>query len=220
MNQTLNIMKKISLLFILLIVSTFIFAQTDGVTKIPEGRTHTGFYLSMGAGPHFPSISSEIKEVYDYTFTGTGAVFDIKIGGAVKENLILHATLISSSLSGPKVTSGSNSQNASNNLSIGEAMLGGGLTYYIMPQNIFFSGSVGFGGYSLIDNDNNNTSVATDRGFAMQLKAGKEWWVSKRWGLGIAVTYGKTKLTNTPGGSVEELMDSNNFGILFNATLN
>ena len=220
MNQTRNEMKKISLLSVLFIASTLVFAQSETIAKPPEGRTHTGFFLSMSVGPHFPSISSEIVGVYDYKFTGTGAIFDIKIGGAVKENLILHATLVSSSLAGPKVTSGSNSQNASNNLSIGEAMLGGGLTYYIMPQNIFFSGSVGFGGYSLIDSDNSNASVATDRGFAMQIKAGKEWWVSKRWGLGIAVTYGKTKLTNTPGGSVEELMDSNNFGILFNATLN
>jgi hypothetical protein len=174
----------------------------------------------MSIGPNFPTITSEVKGDSKYTFTGTGALFDIKIGGALQENLLLHATLLSSSLVGPKVTSGSISQNAPNNLSIGESMLGGGITYYIMPQNIFLSGSVGFGGYTLIDNTNSNNSVSTDKGFSMQIKAGKEWWVSKKWGLGIAVTYGKTKLTNSPGGGVEEFMDSNNFGVLFNATLN
>jgi hypothetical protein len=71
-----------------------------------------------------------------------------------------------------------------------------------------------------LTDSNNDISFSTDRGFSMQLKAGKEWWISKRWGLGVALTYGKTKLTNTPGGGVEELMNSNNFGILFNATLN
>ncbi len=104
-------------------------------------------------------------------------------------------------------------------MSLGEAMIGGGITYYIMPSNIFLSGSLGIGGFTLIEDDN-NTNVSTDNGFSMQLKVGKEWWVSKKWGLGVALTYGKTKLTNKPGGSVEERMNSNNLGILFNATLN
>ncbi|MDY0344739.1 MAG: hypothetical protein RBR28_14275 [Lentimicrobium sp.] len=54
----------------------------------------------------------------------------------------------------------------------------------------------------------------------MQLKIGKEWWVSKRGGLGLAATYGTTTLTNSPGGGIEERLSSNNLGILFNATLN
>lgn len=213
-------MKKITVLTLLLLTATLSFAQMEQLTRLPEGRQHKGFFLSLSIGPNFPTITSEVKGYPKYTFTGTGALFDIKIGGAVQENLILHGTILSSSMVGPKVSSGSNSQNASNNLAIGEAMFGGGITYYIMPQNIFLSGSVGFGGYSLIDNTNSNNSVSTDKGFSMQIKAGKEWWVSKRWGLGIAVTYGKTKLTNSPSGGVEEFMDSNNFGVLFNATLN
>ena len=71
-------------------------------------------------------------------------------------------------------------------------MIGGGITYYIMPSNIFLQGSLGIGNFNLIDNDK-KTSVSTDRGFSMQLKVGKEWWISKRWRLGVALTYGKTK---------------------------
>jgi len=137
----------------------------------------------------------------------------------VQENLILHATITSSSLAGPKVTSSGSSQNSSNNMSLGEAMIGGGMTYYFMPANIFISGSAGLGNFTLIDSDN-NTNISTDRGFSFQLKAGKEWWVSKRWGLGVAVSYGKTMVTNTPGGGIEERLNSNNIAILFNATLN
>jgi hypothetical protein len=194
-------------------------AQTTEMTPEAGYRQHKGFFLSMSVGPNFPSITAEVIGDYNYKFRGTGAQFDLKIGGAVKENLILHATFTSNMMAGPEITSGGSSQNTSNNITLGETMMGGGITYYVMPANISLSGSLGIGNFTLIDNDN-ETSVSTDRGFSIQLKVGKEWWISKRWGLGVAVTYGKTKLTNTPGGGVEELMNSNNFGILFNATLN
>jgi hypothetical protein len=194
-------------------------AQTTEKTPEAGYHQHKGFFLSMSVGPNFPSITAEVVGDYNLKFKGTGAQFDLKIGGAIKENLILHASLTSNTMAGPKITSDGSSQNTSNNLALGETIMGGGITYYVMPANISLSGSLGIGNFTLIDNDN-DSSVSTDRGFSMQLKVGKEWWISKRWGLGVALTYGKTKLTNTPGGGVEELMNSNNFGILFNATLN
>lgn len=212
-------MKKAVITGFLIAIISICNAQSIVYLQEPGYRQHTGFYLSLSVGPNFPSITSEIPGISNFKFTGTGAQFDIKIGGAVKENLILHATLISNALAGPKVTSSGISQKISNNVSIGEAMFGGGITYYIMPANFFLSGSVGLGNYTVMA-ENNANSISTNRGFSMQLKIGKEWWVSKRWGLGIAATYGKTKLTNSPGGRIEEFMNSNNLGILFNATLN
>jgi hypothetical protein len=212
-------MKKGSVIGLFLVISSICNAQNYTGIQDVVYRQHRGFYLSMSMGPNFPSITSEVAGVYKYNFSGVGAQFDLKIGGAIKENLILHASLTSNTLSGPQIISDGLNQNASNNLTLGEAFMGGGLTYYLMPVNISLSGSLGIGNFTVIDSDN-ETSVSTDRGFSMQLKAGKEWWISKRWGLGIALTYGKSKLTNTPGGNVEELLNSNNFGILFNATLN
>lgn len=212
-------MKKAVITGFLIAIISICNAQTIGYIQEPGYRQHTGFYLSLSVGPNFPSINSEVLGAYSVNFSGTGAQFDFKIGGAVKENLILHATLISNAMSGPKVSWEGISEKTSNDLSIGEAMFGGGLTYYIMPSNFFLSGSLGLGNFTVMEVNNAN-SISTNRGFSMQLKIGKEWWVSKRWGLGIAATYGKTKLTNSPGGGIEELMNSNNLGILFNATLN
>ncbi len=212
-------MKKLKVLGLFIIIISTCSAQIIDRTYEAGYRQHKGFYLSMGLGPNFPSIKSEVIGDYDLTFTGVGAQFDLKIGGAIKENLILHATLLSNSMPGPKTTSADgSSQKTSNNLTLGESMLGGGITYYLMPSNIFLSGSLGIGNFTVIDDDK-ESNVSTDRGFSMQLKVGKEWWVSKRWGLGVALTYGKTNLTNKPI-SGNELLRSNNFGILFNATLN
>lgn len=196
------------------------YAQENVQVQEIKYHQHKGFFLSMGIGPNFPGITDKVAGVYDLKFTGTGALFDLKIGGAIKENLILHATILSSTISGPKTTfADGSSENSSNGLTLGETSIGAGITYYLMPSNIFLSGSLGIGNFSVLDDDN-DIDVSTDRGFSMQLKAGKEWWVSRRWALGVALTYSKTSLTNKPGGGVEERMNSNNFGILFNATLN
>jgi hypothetical protein len=211
-------MKRTTFLGLFILIFSICNAQFREKTQDNGFHQHKGFYLSMSLGPNFASISDKVAGNYDYVFSGTGAQFDLKIGGAISENLILHATIISNSLTGPNIKSDGESRKTSNNLTMGEAMFGAGITYYVMPSNILLSGSLGLGNFTVLDNDQKK-SVSSDRGFSMQLKAGKEWWVSKRWGLGVALTYGSTNLTNSPGGSVKELMNSNNIGILFNASL-
>lgn len=194
----------------------FVTAQNSTETRV---RAHKGFYLSMGLGPVFGNINMKSNELGEVTYSGTGAVFDFKIGGAIKENLILHGSLMSSSMAGPEVKTSAGSGKSSNNINLGEALIGGGVTYYIMPENILLSGSLGLGNFTVINNDT-NVNVSTERGFGMQIKVGKEWFVSKKWGLGLAATYGKTSVNNTPGGGVQEILNSNRFGIMFSASLN
>jgi len=212
-------MKK--LLVFGLLVTTLTSLNAQEAQKVIH--QHRGFYMSLAAGPVFGKVHDDVTEStgsYTLDMSGTGAVFDFKIGGAVKENLILHATIISNTMAGPTITSSNNSSTKANdNLNVGEAMFGAGVTYYLMPLNMLFSGTLGIGNFSIMDNTN-NTNISTQRGFSMQLKVGKEWWVSKKWGLGIGLTYGKTSLTNEPGGGVSEKLNSNRFGILFNASLN
>jgi hypothetical protein len=216
-------MKK--LFFLGLVLATITSIKAQNVLQVQEVlHQHKGFYLSMGLGPVFGKVTDDVNENgYKYTMdmSGTGFLFDFKIGGAIKENLILHATIISNTMSGPNITiSNGTSTKASDNVNVGEAMFGAGLTYYLVPGNVLLSGSLGIGNFSIMDNTNSENNVSTQRGFSMQLKVGKEWWISKKWGLGVGLTYGKTSLTNEPGGGLTEKMNSNRFGILFNASLN
>lgn len=206
-------MKKI---FNLIMVAMLFVTATYSQEK---NQQHKGFYLSMGLGPAFGNINLDSNEEGKSTMSGTGAVFDFKIGGAIKENLILHATLFSNGLVGPKVTNSFGSGKATDNVTISEAMIGGGITYYIMPQNLFISGSLGSGVFA-IDNQDTGYKATTDRGLSFQLKIGKEWWVSRKWGLGAAVAYGHTNVDSNPNNTLNEKMNSNRFSIMFNATLN
>ena len=177
----------------------------------------------MSIGPTFGTIRDDMTGTITdkLEFSGTGVQFDIKIGGAVQENLILYASMASTVINGPKINSTSQTGRLNGNMGINENMLiGVGLTYYVMPNNLFLSGSAGMGNYTLTDNNDSKNNVKTDNGFSIQLKAGKEWWVGKRWGLGIALTYGKTIVKNGPYVGTEEKFNSNRFGVLFNATFN
>ena len=97
-------------------------------------------------------------------------------------------------------------------------MLGIGVTYYL-PENIFFSGSIGMAAFNLQDNtdEDNEIEGQTDRGIGVQVAVGKEWWVSDNWGLGVsaAFTYGAAE-------DKHDLGDASAYGIniMFSATFN
>lgn len=58
-----------------------------------------------------------------------------------------------------------------------DAFLGAGVTYYVIPSNLFIGASLGFDLYpSMIG-----------VGGSAQVMLGKEWQVSKEWGLGMAL---------------------------------
>ncbi len=92
-------------------------------------------------------------------------------------------------------------------------MYGVGITHYT-SKNFFFTGNAGVGKFTF---DDGNSSMSTSNGFSFSLKAGKEWWVSKKLGIGAAFTYGKTKSTNTEF-SYTEKWNSNRLGILLQLT--
>ncbi|HYZ88777.1 MAG TPA: hypothetical protein VE620_05735, partial [Myxococcales bacterium] len=93
------------------------------------GPSHHGFFLRMDldAGYHNTSGGSTA------TIDGPAGGFGISIGGNVADNLALFG-----------IASGSGS--GGDNTRAGHALLGIGLTYYLMPANVFLSGAVGFAG--------------------------------------------------------------------------
>ena len=206
-------MKKLIILGIAFLGFISLNAQ-DGFHK------HDGFYLSLAGGPSAGTISMEGSQNGNSatgSYKGSGGALDIQIGGAIKENLILHANLTSLAITGPTVTLNGVSAKFPNESSIGQAMFGVGLTYYIMPANIFFTANIGSGNFTVTDN---GKSTSTDHGGAFQIKIGKEWWVSKNWGLGVSAILNTIRVSNNPTTGGTEKISGAQFGVLFNATFN
>ncbi len=196
-------------------------SQVYEFPKTYTGKKHRGFYLSLALGVNSTGITSDSKNYGTANLTGEGGGMDIKIGGAISENWILHATILSHGITGPKVSSdywGIDDLKADNNLSISQGLIGGGFTYYNY-YNFLFSASAGFGGFTF-ENEAEDVDFSTDNGFSYQLKVGKEWWVSPKWGLGVALFYHNINCINQKGNIAEEKLRSNSFGVVFNATRN
>jgi hypothetical protein len=92
---------------------------------------------------------------------------------------------------------------------------GPGITYYIMPENLYLSLSILL---NLAIMNAEGESNKSKPGYGFNILAGKEWWVGAQWGLGIAI-YG---YYNSQGHmDFDELtMSAFSFGVVFSATHN
>ncbi len=209
-------MKKVLLGFSIICFSFFICkGQTSGTSDYFY-HSHTGFYLSLGLGPYFGSITDHMpSQGYDMTMSGTGIEFNFNIGAAVANNFIIHFDLIGNTIENPNVTYSNGQQGGTaNNIATDESIYGLGLTYFFMPANISLSGTIGLGRFTLNNSTNNSIVASTSSGLAIQLKLTKEWWISRRWLLGLGVTYTTTSATDNSGSNTEEDLSSGGVAFL------
>ncbi len=167
---------RISLL-IVLAIGAAVLPQTS----LARSRDHDGgFFLRLSAG--IGGAGTELQDVSPTTkFSGSASDVNFAIGGVVAPNLALHATLFGWAATNPEIEIGGVSASVNGDLSL--SALGVGLTYYVMPANLYLSGSIGAGSLQL---DLPSGSGETGTGVVADFTLGKEWWVSRSWGLGIA----------------------------------
>ena len=207
--------------FTVILTSALLSGIAHSQPSDPGFHAHDGFYLSLCGGfggltwaDDEPPVTSEMS--------GATGNLDFKIGGAVmRDRLILSGDLITAHAPNPKEKG--NSAPVANNASLRMGIIGMGATYYFMPVNIFLSGTFGIGRFT---EDFGNGQQTSDGGLGFQLKVGKEWWVSKDWGIGVSVALlhlGVPDQSNAdgPGGShLSESLGANALGILFNSSFN
>jgi hypothetical protein len=195
----------LSILVLILFVST---------ANAGDPREHDGFFLRLSAGGGWAKTELEDEETGD-TLEADAPVAEsnFAVGGCVAENLAIHATFYGWLMSDPDVEItgvGSGELNGEFTLSA----FGAGITYYIVPVNIYLSASAGAGTISFEGPD---FDVESDTGFAGDVTIGKEWWVGDSWGLGFA---GAVNLHSIPDGGIDENWKGTSFALRFSATLN
>jgi len=174
-----------------------------------------GFFLRMSAGGGSANSKLEVGGEF-IEFTGTCTDINFAIGGIVSPNLALHGTLFGWVISDPDleirtaVLNGSGP--TSSDLTLGA--VGVGMTYWFMPANLYLSSSIGSAGLTL---EAGGQELNWDRGLALDVTLGKEWWVGDAWGIGVAggVTY-----HSLPQEGLNDNWSGTSFGIRFTATHN
>lgn len=204
-------MRTLTVLFLI----SFLAAPAGGQepSQPPGFHEHDGFYLSLSAGPGYSSTKDEAEPLGTFTISGMAVAFDVRIGGTIADNLVLSGDIISWSIQDPKVEREGGGSGTFDGMFM-HITYGAGLTYYFMPSNIFLSGGLGAGYFSF---SRGGDSFRTDPGLSFHVKAGKEWWVSADWGLGVAASFGWGSVKNTVDSQTETL-SGYSVNVQFNAT--
>lgn len=193
-------------------------SEDDGPAQIPcvtSGgyHTHDGFYLSARLGLGWLWASAD----GDGFASGSGYPFGLSAGYALGKNLILFGEIYDLPI--PR----SSSTDGWNNLEF--LGFGPGVKRYL-PWNTFVSGSVLIARFHDDGGSPGDTRYgysATSRwGWAGRLSAGKEWWVSANWGLGIAGEGFVGRMTKWPeAGDIREYTYTvKGFSLLASASFN
>ncbi|MEA1896792.1 MAG: autotransporter domain-containing protein [Bacteroidota bacterium] len=213
-------MKKLSLILIAILILGFNIKAQQTIQD-DEKRGHhkgDGLFFSASLGASYLSINDDItgSTSDNMKMTGTGIAIDIKLGAVIKENFILHGDIISTTSFSLKIlVDGEPLGTISGDNSVSIIMFGGGGTYYFYP-GVYFSGTLGMGGFSITAGEN---TTNTQKGLGINLKLGKEWWVSKNWDLGGSIGFNYTNVNNKVG-DITEKLSGVSIGLMFTATFN
>jgi hypothetical protein len=210
-----------SLLFATIFLCTLATAQSE-----PE--THDGFFLAFGLGTAFGHLETDITERFgSFTNSGYGPSFDARIGGGASGDLIFHATLLGDRMLFP-TQQGPDERTGTYFKQLGLNLFGVGCTKYFMPANAFVSASGGMAQILFHNRQTTEVQSVDGDGLGLQIKAGKEWWVSPDWGIGVAIhfefahltsyTYEISRPLDTRPTTVTETDTYTNLGIQFSAT--
>jgi hypothetical protein len=183
------------------------------ITSLPDTRhRHLGGYIrpDLGFGYFTTGASSGGTDVSLHGFAGT---FGIAAGGALSENTILAIHVWDTVVNDPDVSAGSFSGSRSGSLTL--IAVGPELTVY-SQQNLYFSISPSL---TRMTASSGSTSSDTNLGFGFRAAAGKEWWASDHWGLGLAGQLSMS-LNEDSGGSGAPTWTSWAFTVAFSATYN
>ena len=199
--------------WIVLLFALVVGTALPGSARAGERRTHDGFFLRLSGGLGGANTSLETGPL-DAEISGRSGDFNMAIGGIIGNNLALHGTFFGWATTDPDLdVEGLGSTEIDGDLSM--SGVGGGLTYYFMPANIYLSGSLGAAWLSVEGDE--ELEGESDTGIAGELTLGKEWWLGGSWGLGLAGAFGYHTI---PDDNINENWSGTSWAIRFSATLN
>jgi hypothetical protein len=192
---------------------------------------HEGFMLRLtfGFGGGWANFQVDNPADDEIELSSWGWAFSLDVGGSLMPNLNLHGRWASLGLIEPELEVNGDDLGALDRVSAVAQLLGAGMTYYVMPANVYFTGVIGFSWLSLrtceeyydeyyndIYYDYACDATATDVGFGLNADIGKEWWLGKAWGLGLAGRFWYSYVEDDD--TVDTKGEFLGFAVLFSAT--
>jgi hypothetical protein len=149
-------------------------------------KRHEGFMarVAFGLGGASVDIDAEPTEV---DLSGLSGAFSIDLGGSLVSNLILHGRFAGVAIADPSMEVRGDDLGRADDLTAVAFLVGPGLTYYFMPLNVYLSLVTGLSWLDL--HYIGGESGLTDAGLGFNLDVGKEWWLTRHWGVGLGLRF-------------------------------
>jgi len=195
----------------LLAIAALSLLSAGGVARAQGVHEHEGFYLHLdlgGGGMNTSTTQAGTK----LEFSGGAGQFSVAVGYNVVPNFIIAGQLWGVSASSPDFEI-NGTKVPTTDITLDLSAVGVNFTYYFMPIDIYLSATPSIATATL---KSGGTEFKTDSGFAIRLAAGKEWWVSDNWALGLNVQYAHS--SNEDQGPAAPTWDTDWFGVAFSAT--
>ena len=196
-----------------------VYAQPQPVYVQPRVYAHSvGFFFRGGIGLGYGNFSTSAS-VGDVRFSGLAVQLDLGLGFAFTREFALHLDVAGASLASPSLSVGSAALSTSSGISATTSLVGVGGTYYLMPANLYVSGTIGAAILAAeIPTTAGYRRAESGIGWGVNVMAGKEWFIGGSWSLGVAA---QLIYTRTPDTDTSSTVYWNNLaaGALFSATL-
>ena len=185
-----------------------------------QGRDHDGFMLRLTGGFGYGALTSETR-LGELRLDGAAVDFAVDVGGAIVENLNVHGRFAFASVVGPSVSVDGERLGTDEEASTSMMLLGPGLTYYIMPANVYLTafGGIAFASISYENRLNERETGTSDVGIGLGFDLGWEFWIGRSWAIGPALRFMYISVPNGGDGPDETTSQGLAVGALFSATM-
>ncbi|MCG5055356.1 MAG: tetratricopeptide repeat protein [Myxococcales bacterium] len=150
-------------------------------SRDPGFHTHDGWFLRLLVGLHRVSVNERRAGA---SRVGAGVASGVAFGYALLPSLAAFGEV--------GVAARSETTGPTNESRTTVGGVGAGLTYYVLPYNVYVSASLLYG-IMEFSTETTVAGVTTTRessstsGVGTHLSLGKEWWASANWGVGVAL---------------------------------
>lgn len=175
-----------------------------------DASPHAGFFMRLDAGFGYLNASEA-----GLTFSGVGATFGGAFGGAIAPNIIIFGEILGTSINNADASDSSGA--GSSGLDLTLLGFGPGMAYYLEPINVYLSGTLAFSKVYVNYAGTGVSAGDTNFGIGASFIVGKEWWIGRRLGIGLA---GQIHVASMRDPTADARMTATAASLLFSMTFN
>jgi hypothetical protein len=178
-------------------------------------HSHDGLFVRFTLGAGYLS-ASENDGQGTLNYSGIGLTGSGALGGTIAPNLVLFGEIVGTSVVNAEQTYEGRSEGLSG-LDLVLYGFGPGIAYYIEPANVYLSGTLAFSKISFSDTYSEYKISDTNLGLGGSFMVGKEWWIGRGLGLGVA---GQLHVAGMTDPYYNTRMTATAFSVVCSATFN